>query len=108
MAGHDHFQVGIDTGSDWRFLACDPYPSCGVPFHLHDPMVTSETDDFYAILYGDVSGNWTAGSIAGTSDYWFVPHTTEDLGLPGPYSTSGEGNIWGFSQGYPMGGTSDT
>jgi hypothetical protein len=43
-------------------------------------------------------GNWTKGSNTGTA-YWFVPHTTENLGLPGPYATSGIGNIWGFDQG---------
>jgi len=53
------------------------------------------------------SGNWTAGSNSGTI-YWFVPQTTETLGLPGPYATSGVGNIWGFDQGAPIGGTSDT
>ncbi|MEW5958384.1 MAG: DUF4350 domain-containing protein [Chloroflexota bacterium] len=53
------------------------------------------------------SGNWTAGSNSGAA-YWFVPQTTETLGLPGPYATSGVGNIWGFDQGSPVGSRSDT
>lgn len=52
-------------------------------------------------------GNWVKGSTEGSS-YWFVPQTTETLGLPGPYAVSGVGNIWGFSQGAPLGGLSDT
>ncbi len=53
------------------------------------------------------SGNWTSGSNSGTI-YWFVPQTTSSIGFADPYATSGVGNIWGFSQGYPLGATSDT
>jgi hypothetical protein len=71
----DHFEVAAARNSDWRFLRCDSYagaadPACGEPLFAHDPLLQPETDDFYAILYGDVSGNWMpaageAGSLAG-------------------------------------------
>lgn len=63
----DHFEVAtspdVGTGSDWRFLRCDTYDdassqNCGAPLHLHDPLTQAEVGDFYAVLYGDVSGNW--------------------------------------------------
>ena len=46
----DHFQVATTTGSDWRFQPAE---------HVHDPIAGAVTDDFSALLYGDVSGNWT-------------------------------------------------
>jgi hypothetical protein len=30
------------------------------PLYTHDPLLAAENDDFYAILYGDVSGNWSS------------------------------------------------
>ncbi|MCP4541012.1 MAG: DNRLRE domain-containing protein [Chloroflexi bacterium] len=62
------------------------------------------------LFFDDVesgSGNWTSGSDFGTI-YWFVPQTTSSIGFADSYATSGVGNIWGFSQGYPLGATSDT
>ena len=68
----DHFDVAATAGSDWRFLRCDTYDDavnqdCGDPAYVHAPLARPETDDFYAILYGDVSGNWmpAAGGEAG-------------------------------------------
>jgi hypothetical protein len=59
----DHFEVAVATGSDWRFLRCDHYVSatvqdCGAPVYAHAPLGGSRVDDFYAVLYGEVSGNW--------------------------------------------------
>jgi hypothetical protein len=60
----NHFPVANDAGSDWDYLRCDNYsdPSnhdCTTPIYPHDPLTGPETDDFYAVLYGDVDGNWT-------------------------------------------------
>jgi hypothetical protein len=59
----DHFPVALATESDWAFLRCDNYvdednQDCGEPVYVHDPLLSSEVDDFYAIIYGDVTGNW--------------------------------------------------
>ena len=68
----DHFDVATTAGSDWRFLRCDSYDDatnhdCGDPVYAHEPLAQPAVDDFYAILYGDVSGNWmpAAGGDAG-------------------------------------------
>lgn len=69
-----------------------------------------ESGDPLDVFYDDLEngdGEWQAGSIVGTP-YWFVPHSTQDIGLPGPYATSGKENIWGFAQGWNFGGLSDT
>jgi hypothetical protein len=60
----DHFPVASITGSDWAFLRCDVYtfpgaPGCVAPVRNYTPIVQIETaQDFFAILYGDVTGNW--------------------------------------------------
>jgi hypothetical protein len=55
----DHFGKAIATGSDWEFLRCDAYPGCGAPVYDFTPISQAETDkNFYAILYGDVTGSW--------------------------------------------------
>ncbi len=59
----DHFDVAATAGSDWRFLRCDTYDDaanqdCGDPVYVHEPLAQPAVDDFYAVLYGDVSGNW--------------------------------------------------
>jgi len=59
----DHFDVATSSGSDWRFLRCDTYDDatnqdCGAPLYLHTPLTQPEVGDFYALLYGDVSGSW--------------------------------------------------
>ncbi|HSM57233.1 MAG TPA: M4 family metallopeptidase [Candidatus Sulfomarinibacteraceae bacterium] len=62
------------------------------------------------IFYDDLEsggGEWQDGSNLGTS-YWFAPHSEQNIGLPGPYATSGVDNIWGFAQGWNFGETSDT
>jgi hypothetical protein len=71
-----HFELADDTGSDWAFVRCDNYTDasnndCVTPcVHLHDPLMQNEVDDCYAILYGDVSGNWTlqSGSSAAVEE----------------------------------------
>ncbi|MBZ5640113.1 MAG: CotH kinase family protein [Acidobacteriia bacterium] len=68
----DHFEVATATGSDWRFLRCDHYTDagyqdCGAPVYVHPRLTGTVTDDFYAILYGDVSGNWSAGASRAVS-----------------------------------------
>jgi len=60
----DHFDVATATGSDWAFLRCDAYGfpganGCVPPVHAFTPLAQAETErNFYAILYGDVTGNW--------------------------------------------------
>lgn len=66
----DHFEVASAVGSDWRFLRCDTYASatnqtCSEPVYLHQPLTGPVSDDFYAILYGDVSGSWVPESGEG-------------------------------------------
>ena len=61
----DHFDVATTRGSDWRFFRCDTYASatnhtCTDPMFDHNPLAGSATDNFYAVLFGDVSGNWAA------------------------------------------------
>ena len=64
----DHVPVATATGSDWLFLRCDAYaypgPSgCVPPVHLFTPIGGIEANlGFYAILYGDVTGNWLPAS----------------------------------------------
>jgi hypothetical protein len=65
----DHFDVATATGSDWKFLRCDAYafpgdPGCGTPAYNFTPISQSETGkNFYAILYGDVTGNWAPAAL---------------------------------------------
>jgi len=75
----------------------------------HAPVCDSGTPtDLFFDNIESGGGNWTAGSLAGTL-YWFVPQTSAPANLlPDPYATSGTGNIWGFDQGSPVGGTSNT
>ena len=59
----DHFDVADAAGSDWLFYRCNRYDGasdhdCFGPVYSHAPLTGSVTDDFYAILYGDVTGNW--------------------------------------------------
>jgi hypothetical protein len=60
----DHVPVATTNGSDWLFLRCDAYafpgaPGCVPPVRLFTPIVQVESNlGFYAILYGDVTGNW--------------------------------------------------
>jgi hypothetical protein len=64
----NHFDVAATTGSDWKFLRCDNYaypgdPGCGGPVYDFTPLMQAETGrNFYAVLYGDVTGNWQAAS----------------------------------------------
>ena len=68
----DHFDVATATGSDWKFLRCAAYafpgdPGCVSPAYNFTPISQAESGaDFYAILYGDVTGNWepSAGFVA--------------------------------------------
>jgi hypothetical protein len=61
----DHFPVATTTGSDWKFLKCNPYglppndPGCGMPVYDFTPSQLPQSNaNLYAILYGDVTGNW--------------------------------------------------
>jgi len=60
----DHFDAAISSGSDWKFLRCDAYafpgdPGCGTPVYNFTPISQGEAGrNFYAVLYGDVTGNW--------------------------------------------------
>ncbi len=53
------------------------------------------------------AGNWTHAADTGT-DYWYLPQNPNALSFDATYATSGIYNIWGFGQGSPYGGTSDT
>jgi hypothetical protein len=70
----NHFDVAEANVSDWSFVRCDTYESatsqnCGPPEYTHAPLQQSGTDDFFAILYGDVTGNWIpASSLAASAD----------------------------------------
>ncbi|RLE17841.1 MAG: hypothetical protein DRJ50_13605, partial [Actinobacteria bacterium] len=61
---NDHFGVATANDSDWAFLRCDNYvdasnQDCGPPSYVHNPLTAPQVDDnFYAVLYGDVNGNW--------------------------------------------------
>ena len=82
-----------------------PPPTCQAP---HAPRCDSGFA--HDIFFDDIEsggGNWTVGSNSGLPA-WFVPQTASTIGLPGPYATSGRGNIHGFAQGNPIGGISDT
>jgi hypothetical protein len=70
----DHFDVAVATGSDWMFRRCDAYafpgdPGCGSPSYSFTPVAQNESGkNFYAILYGDVTGNWQpSGGFAAAS-----------------------------------------
>jgi hypothetical protein len=66
----EHFPVAVTEVSDWAHLYCGTYTDannhdCGPPQSSHVMDGQFETADFYAIIYGDVSGNWEpAGSRA--------------------------------------------
>jgi hypothetical protein len=69
-----HFDVGTTTGSDWKFLRCDAYaypgdPGCGAALYDYNPISAAVSgQNFYAVLYGDVTGNWQpAGAFAASS-----------------------------------------
>ncbi len=63
----NHFDVATAAGSDWKYLRCDTYNSatdhnCTTAQYVHPSLSGPvNTDNFYAILYGDVTGNWSAG-----------------------------------------------
>jgi hypothetical protein len=64
----DHFDVTLATQSDWKFLRCESYPypgdpTCGAPVYDFTPLTQAEAGkNFYAVLYGDVTGNWQPAS----------------------------------------------
>ena len=69
----DHFDVAVTTASDWGFFRCDRYVSaddhdCVSPRFAHDPLSQTEVDDFYATLFGDVTGNWVPAPGAKAAD----------------------------------------
>src|SRR6185503_6414654 len=59
-----HLPVAVSQGSDWKFLRCDSYPVCTDPTYSYSPLSQAEVADFYALLYGDVSGNWQSATLA--------------------------------------------
>ena len=60
----DHFDVAVATLSDWKFVRCDAYaypgdPGCGAAIYDYNPIGAGVTgQNFYAVLYGEVTGNW--------------------------------------------------
>ena len=69
----DHFDVAVTTGSDWKFLRCDAYtypgnPGCGAAVYEYNPIGAGVTgQNFYAVLYGEVTGNWQPAPAFGSS-----------------------------------------
>jgi uncharacterized repeat protein (TIGR01451 family) len=97
----DHFPVAATTGSDWKFLKCEPYgppsnPGCGSPVYSFSPISQAETGkNFYALLYGDVTGNWqpstggfaAAGGSASTEEQVAIGRdleTAREIARKGP------------------------
>src|SRR5206468_7912674 len=60
----DHLPVATTNSSDWKFLSCATYPSCSAPSYAYTPISQSESANFYALLYGDVSGNWSGAATS--------------------------------------------
>jgi hypothetical protein len=58
----DHFPVAETKGSDWEFLRCASPSNCTTPSYSYTPLTGPATADFYALLIGDVSGNWQSAS----------------------------------------------
>ena len=84
-----------------------PSPPSPPLFLCLPPRTTISTSIFFDNIESG-NGKWIVGSNVG-SPYWFVPQTSSTIGgLAVPYATSGIGNIWGFNQGSPIGGVSDT
>ncbi len=64
-------------------------------------------DIFFDNMENTGSGNWASAASQGT-DYWYYPQNPNALSFDATYTTSGVFNIWGFAQGSPYGGASDT
>ena len=69
----DHFNVALAEGSDWALYRCDSYVDesnhdCAAPVYVHDPLSGTAQDDFHAILYGDVTGNWEPVAVLGAAE----------------------------------------
>jgi len=59
----NHLPVANLQSSDWKFLRCDNYPNCApVAEYAYPELLANETAPFYAIFYGDVSGNWQSAA----------------------------------------------
>ncbi len=63
----DRFPVADATGSDWAFVRCDGAdpgncplagPDPDLPSFAWTPIENPDSASFYALLFGDVSGNW--------------------------------------------------
>jgi hypothetical protein len=77
----NHLPVAESKGSDWQFLRCDGYPVCTDPAYSYTPLSGPETANFYAILYGDVSGNWQSATnlISTSAKARTIPEETEAI-----------------------------
>jgi hypothetical protein len=65
----DHFEAATSSGSDWRYFRCDRYvsaddESCDDPVFALSGWSGTFTGDFYAVLLGDVTGNWSPAESA--------------------------------------------
>ncbi len=84
----DHFDVATTTGSDWKFVRCDAYafpgdPGCGSPAYAFTPITQAEPGkNFYAILYGDVTGNWQPAAFFSSVAEKALPSIEETETMP--------------------------
>jgi hypothetical protein len=92
----DHFDVAITTGSDWKFVRCDAYafpgdPGCGSPAYAFTPITQAESGkNFYAILYGDVTGNWQPAAFFASMAEKALPSIDEKETMPDEQATTGQ------------------
>jgi hypothetical protein len=67
IASINHLPVATAQSSDWKFLRCDNYPNCApVAEYSYPTLSQNETANFYAVFYGDVSGNWQSSTLLGS------------------------------------------
>jgi len=69
----EHFGVAVANNSDWAFIPGE---------NAYSPLTESVIDDYAGILYGDVTGNWSANFV--------IAAKTNDDELFGTYKVDGD------------------
>ena len=69
----EHFGVAVANNSDWAFIPGE---------NAYSPLTESIIDDYLGILYGDVTGNWSANFVLAAK--------TNDDELFGTYKVEGD------------------